>query len=156
MRWKVKGGEEEEGGLGTDRTRNEIDRRLPVVRVGRLATYQSRQVVDTLVPSSPSFSPRLPTFQSRTSTATTTTITRLPRTRVEGKKKCRCASSIQRDRAVRTEKKVERISPGNISKSRFIEGARGVFVKERYSFATSGSRTQYFESVIFSVIIIYI
>lgn len=154
MRWKVKGGEEEEGGLGTDRTRNEIDRRLPVVRVGRLATYQSRQVVDTLVPSSPSFSPRLPTFQSRTSTATTTTITRLPRTRVEGKKKCRCASSIQRDRAVRTEKKVERISPGNISKSRFIEGARGVFVKERYSFATSGSRTQYFESVIFSVIII--
>lgn len=152
MRWKVKGGEEE-GGLGTDRTRNEIDRRLPVVRVGRLATYQSRQVVDTLVPSSPSFSPRLPTFQSRTST---TTITRLPRTRVEGKKKCRCASSIQRDRAVRTEKKVERISPGNISKSRFIEGARGVFVKERYSFATSGSRTQYFESVIFSVIIIYI
>lgn len=123
MRWKVKGGEEE-GGLGTDRTRNEIDRRLPVVRVGRLATYQSRQVVDTLVPSSPSFSPRLPTFQSRTSTATTTTITRLPRTRVEGKKKCRCASSIQRDRAVRTEKKVERISPGNISKSRFIEGAR--------------------------------
>lgn len=124
MRWKVKGGEEEEGGLGTDRTRNEIDRRLPVVRVGRLATYQSRQVVDTLVPSSLSFSPRLPTFQSRTSTATTTTITRLPRTRVEGKKKCRCASSIQRDRAVRTEKKVERISPGNISKSRFIEEAR--------------------------------
>lgn len=120
----MKGGEEEEGGLGTDRTRNEIDRRLPVVRVGRLATYQSRQVVDTLVPSSPSFSPRLPTFQSRTSTATTTTITRLPRTRVEGKKKCRCASSIQRDRAVRTEKKVERISPGNISKSRFIEGVR--------------------------------
>lgn len=72
MRWKVKGGEEEEGGLGTDRTRNEIDRRLPVVRVGRLATYQSRQVVDTLVPSSPSFSPRLPTFQSRTSTTTIT------------------------------------------------------------------------------------